>query len=168
MASTLAPEFSPCCCVRSGRCRFQTRPSPPGRSPQCPADWRHPHLHPNSESRRHLLEALVGDVHMIEDGVDGIGNRVRHIGGGAIGLEADLAGRFLAALVSPVFGVAMRAGMPIMVAPLGTCLTTTALEPILAPSPTLMGPISLRRPHHHVVAQRRDGACLSSIRCRPG
>ena len=34
----------------------------------------------------------------------------------------------------------MRAGLPTAVAPAGTARTTTALEPILAPSPTVNAP----------------------------
>ena len=34
----------------------------------------------------------------------------------------------------------MRAGIPTAVAPAGTSLTTTALEPIFAPAPMVIGP----------------------------
>ncbi|MNJ72488.1 hypothetical protein D3C77_691450 [compost metagenome] len=37
----------------------------------------------------------------------------------------------------------IRPGMPTAVAPAGTALVTTALEPILAPAPTVNGPSTL-------------------------
>jgi hypothetical protein len=56
----------------------------------------------------------------------------------------------------------MRAGMPTAVAPAGTGLMTTALLPILAPSPTVKAAQHLGAgAHHHILAQR--GVALGTL-----
>ena len=84
------------------------------------------------------FEAIFGDRGVVEQLVDGLDDRIVHVGGDGIRREADLVA--CASRRAWSAGVAIRAGMPTAVDPAGTSRTTTALEPTLAPSPTRIGP----------------------------